>query len=445
MAIAGIPALTTSMEDEERRGAPGAPVTPPTDPGGSGGTVGTVYPSDPIWRAEYSGTNPSWTPGDSNHGTKFTFVPGSWEMSQVELEAASGQNWPGANTANRREPTFNDQARLVFDNGTTLYAGRIDGSDRAEMNQDDDSYDGVRNGVGSGYANRPAMMNSLILTGVGLKDFAADPAVFPLGSPEFPDGAGPHRHSFAAQGNSYWTESTLRAGLGGLPAPGTDLNNDFLTQVVNRSASGFGFNTMMVPYWPTFVDGVLNNNSHSGYVGRPRGVAGIPNAQLPEYHGPLVPPPQGLRMVTFKAGVFKRAGASNWEFTFAFPCCWDGEHEWLPGGAHMEFLDPDTGQPPSSHPFVIPFIHWFVTTNIPSSLNASQAFVRQSAQVTDPNPAAIYFGERRDFWNYSNDYVEPHMEILLAWDPVFAEAVTWMVNNYCGLGRVNQRGDVGNV
>lgn len=453
MTIGGNPAVLASVQDEERRSAAPPPTPPPEDddpvnndppppPPDTdgddfiGSPEGALYPADALYLPSYSGNN-TWNPYQSGHGSKFTYTSGSWERSTAELSAETGTNF-GGNTRARREPTPGDQAKLTFAGGRVLYAGRIDGRDRGEMNTDDKNFDGVQNGVGSGYDGRPAAANSLITTGNGLKDGPFDPAIFPTE-------VGPHRHSMATANVSFWNDTNLKGSLGGNPTPATDLSNPFLRNVMERTSMGFNVALSMLMYWPTFVHGVARNGaSNSGYVGRPRNVAGVPNAELPTYQGDVVPPPFGLRMATFKCGVFQPTPGAAWTFTFAFPCCWDGVNEWLPLGAHMAFLDPSTGQPPASHPFVIPFVHWFVTINAPTSWTRSQAFNSQSAQVTDDNPAAMYYGQRRDFWNYNNTFVPPHAELLWAWDPVFAEAMAWMINNHCGVGRANQRGDLGN-
>ena len=398
-SIAALPNLRHAIGDEELSPAPPPPVDPPVppdpDPPGEDGDYiiaanGARYPADMLYLPAYSGSN-TWNPNASSHGSAFTYTSGSWE-------AASGRN-----------PTPGDQARLQFDGGTTLYAGRIDATDRFEMNRADIGYDG-----------RPEQNNVMIITGVPVKDGAFDPAVFPAEN-------GPHRHSMATAAASFWNETNLKGSLGGNPNPASDLSNPFLQNVMERSASGFGLKSGMLMYWPTFTDGIPNNGArHSGYIGRPRS-RGIALSGLAFYDGDVVPPPFGLRMASFKADYFVAGGQDEWEFVVAFPSCWDGVNEWLPGGAHMAFLNSD-GTPPATHPYVIPQIHWFVTVDRLRSSKSQQQMrdTAQSAQVLN-----------NSFWNYSNQFVTTHAEIMLCWDPIFAEAMAWMVNVRAGLGRVN--------
>lgn len=419
MTVAGVPMLVSSIKDEERRAASGPPVDPPAP-----GPDGRVYPTDPVWNPTFSGSSPSFNPASpaSSGGGKFTYHPGTWDTYH---------------NGRKREPTVGDSAYLDFtSNGSNVrfLAGRIDNTDRTEMDADDVAFDGSLNGVGSGFDGKPFMLNSIITGGQGIKDGPFDPAVFPFGSEAFPDGRGPHRHSLTAVQDSYWTDSTLRGELGGLPDPSIDLGRSFLENVVFRTRNGGNFRSGMIAYWPEFVDGIKNNGfSQTGYIGRPRPLTGL--RSLPLYLGDVVPPPQGLRMFSFECNIFKNA--RGWEFIAVWPNCWDGVNEWLDGGTHVTFLRPD-GTPPPSHPFVIPQIHWFASTFIPESLTQDQAKRRQSAQVVDDNPAATYFGRRRDYWNYNNVNVPLHAELLLAWDPTLAEAICWMINNGAGLGRITQ-------
>lgn len=408
MTIAGIPALTSSIKDEERAvvpepppgdGDPFPPPPPPPDP--EGGYIqaanGALYPADAQYLSAYSGGN-TWNPNTSGHGTKFTYTSGSWEAN------------------NRRNPTPGDEARLTFAGGETLYAGRIDVTDRFEMNRAPIGYDGRRE-----------QNNVIILTGARVKDGPFDPAIFPTE-------IGPHRHSMASASASFWNDTNLKGSLGGNPNPATDLSNPFLRNVMERSfSSGLGgspaVKSGMLMYWPTFVDGVLNNGfRHSGYIGRPRS-NGIAVSGLAYYDGDVVPPPYGLRMASFRTNYFRQGDAPHWEFVVAFPPCWDGVNEWLPLGAHMSWLRPD-GTPPPSHPYVIPQIHWFVSTgSMRANYSAAQMRSRaQSAQVLN-----------NSFWNYNDTFVATHAEILLCWDPIFAEAMAWMINVRAGLGRANDQ------
>ena len=397
--------LVARVETLEQRPPPvdPPPVDPPTPPVTGLALQGYVHVAAngglPVFKAGYGGLAQSnYRPDVSLFGSAYTVNSGTW------------------NRDGSREYTLGDgvgqRARVDFANGKTHKAGRIDGSDKAYM---------ADNPTG-GWNGYPAQENTLIFGNGNPTDLAADPAVFP-------GDRGPHLHTFGHVNDSYWNEVTARL---------ADTDNDDLSvprssivsALANQDIETSGFTSMQLGYWPTFVDPIVNNGrAVSWYVGRPRNVAWLGG---PTWEGDVIDAPQGLRVATFKTNYFESGG--RWRFVARFPCWWNGTDLWLPGSAHLIHGDDPGAGPGGTHPYALPMVHVFVDVDRASSLSEPI----QSAQVVNANPAAMMHGRRRDHWNYSNVNVPPHAELMLLWDPVFSNFVTWAVNNRFGLGRIGR-------